>query len=191
LAKACAEFLCTLLKTSAMWQDIAKDWENIPLETYQFIYSQAKERFDEVHSESESITQKAFTLTSLTVGAVSGFVAYNLKTTPNAMWIVLLSFLFVGNVFCLIKLLFPKGVVLKGSPPTEIFNDYLDNSDLNQEEKKIVVYYHELVRYQERIELMTARNSRRHLFYGISLSLTALTIIITVGAVVSTIYSHP
>ena len=42
-----------------MYQTEFKDWELVPKETYEIIFSQAKENFEEVASESESITNKS------------------------------------------------------------------------------------------------------------------------------------
>jgi hypothetical protein len=175
-----------------VWSDIVKDWEQVPLESYKFLFSQAKERFDEIISESVSITEKSMNLTKVTVVAMSGFVGYNFKVNPGLEWIVLLSFLFIVNLICLVILMFPKGVVFKGSPPKEIFCDYLDNSNYNNEEKTTIVYYHELIRYQERIDNMTNRNGQRHLFYGVALILTVLSTVLTAGMIISTIFpNHP
>ncbi len=70
------------------WDDIAKDWETIPLESYKFLFSQAKEKFDEVISESISITEKSINLTKVTVVSMTGFVGYNFKLHPGMEWIV-------------------------------------------------------------------------------------------------------
>lgn len=175
---------------SVPWKDIVKDWEKLPLESYKFLFSQAKDRFDEVLSESISITEKSINLTKVTVAAMSGFVGYNFKENPGLEWIVLLSFLFLIDLICLVILMFPKGVVFKGSPPQEIFCDYLDNPSYTQDEKTTIVYYHELRRYQERIDNMTNKNGQRQLFYGIVLIVTVLSTVLTAGAIVSTIFSH-
>ncbi len=175
---------------SATWNDIVKDWEELPLESYKFLFSQAKDRFDEVLSESVSITEKSITLTKVAVAAMSGFVGYNFKANPGLEWIVVLSFVFLIDLICLVVLMFPKGVVFKGSPPQEIFCDYLDNPSYTENEKTTIVYYHELRRYQERIDIMTKKNSQRQLFYGVALVVTILSTVLTAGVIVSTIFSH-
>ena len=173
---------------SALWKDIVKDWENVPLESYKFLFGQAKERFDEVLSESVSITEKSINLTKVTIATLLGFVGYNFKVNPGFGWIVILSLLFLINLIFLGILMFPKGVIFKGSPTVEIFCEYLDNSNYTKDEKIIIVYYHELRRYQERIDKMIKKNSQRHIFYGSGLILTLVLIILTASAILSTIF---
>lgn len=174
------------------WKDIAKDWEQIPLEAYKFLFSQAKDRFDEVISESISLTEKSINLTKITVATVTGFIGYNYKNNPNMEWIVLLGFLFLANLICLVILMFPKGVIFKGSPPKEIFCEYLDNNSYIPDEKIAIIYYHELIRYQAKIDTMNTKNSQRQLFYGIAIILTVLSTVLTAGAILGTIFSrHP
>lgn len=175
---------------SVTWKDIVKDWEKLPLETYKFLFSQAKDRFDEVISESVSITDKSINLTKVAIAALCGFVGYNFKVNPGLEWIVLLSFFFLIDLICLAVLMFPKGVVFKGSPPEEIFCDYLDNPSYTEDEKTTIVYYHELRRYQERIEKMNKKNSCRHIFYAVALITTILLTVLTAGVIISTIFSH-
>ena len=93
---------------SVTWKDIVKDWEKLPLETYKFLFSQAKDRFDEVISESVSITDKSINLTKVAIAALTGFVGYNFKVNPGLEWIVLLSFFFLIDLICLAVLMFPN-----------------------------------------------------------------------------------
>ncbi|RXK60027.1 hypothetical protein ESA94_13350 [Lacibacter luteus] len=172
------------------WKDIAENWENLPLESYKFLFSQAKDRFDDILGESTSLTEKSIGLGKITIVAMSGFVGYNFKTNPEYEWIVLLSFLFLIDLFCVVILMFPKGVIFKGSPPEEIFCTYLDNPDYTETEKTTVIYYHELIRYQERIEILIKKNTQRQLFYGVALITTVLSTLLTAGVIISTIFSH-
>jgi len=173
-----------------MWNEIAKDWEKIPSDTYKFLFSQAKERYDEIISESESMTNKAVTLTTISFAALSAFVGYNFKVRPELGWIILLGALYLLNIIVLAKLLFPKNVIMKGSPPNEIFNDYLDNPQYLPEDKITIVYYHELVRYQERMDMMTKKNKRRQAFYAVAIILTISVSVITTAVILRVIY-HP
>lgn len=174
----------------AIWKDIVKDWEKIPLESYKFLFNQAKDRFDELLSESVSITEKSIGLTKVIVASMLGFVGYNFKANPGLGWIFLLVILFVIDLIILVILMFPKGVVFRGSPPQEIFCEYLDNPGYDEKEKTTIVYYHELRRYQERIELMTKKNTQRQRFYGIALVFTVLLTVLTACVILRTIFSH-
>lgn len=175
---------------SEPWKDIVKDWEKVPIEAYKFLFSQAKDRYDEFMSESESISNKAITLATITVAAISGFASYKFTGNPNHGFLIVLTLLFVGDLSCLGLLLFPKKILQRGSPPNETFIDYLDNGELVDDEKTKLIYYKELKRYQEKMNTMEKVNSVRHLLYGIALCLTILATIITGGLILSTIY-HP
>jgi hypothetical protein len=172
------------------WNDIVKDWETIPISAYEFLFNQAKDRYDEVMSESESITNKSINLLTVVIGGMTGFVGYNFTSNPNEAFIVLLTLLFISDFIALGVLLFPKKISQRGSPPNEVFIDYLDNHDLIDDEKTKLVYYHELIRYQSRLELMNKKNSSRQNAYGIALILTLLATVFTGGIILSTIY-HP
>jgi len=173
-----------------MWKEIAKDWEKIPPDTYKFLFSQAKERYDEIISESESMTNKAVSLTTISIAALTAFVGYNFKVKPEACSVTILGALYLLNIIVLAKLLFPKNIIMKGSPPNEIFNDYLDNPQYLPEDKIAIVYYHELVRYQERMDIMTKKNKIRQAFYATAVCLTIAVSVITAGVILSVIY-HP
>ena len=175
---------------SKKWSDIPKDWENVPVEAYKFMFSQAKDRYDEVMSESESITNKTITMTTITVAGLSGFVSFKYQIAPSIIGVVVLGLLYLSNLFCLSKLLFPKKIIQRGSPPIETFVDYLDAKDLSANEKIALIYYHELIRYQDRIISMGQRNSKRHIFYAIALCLTVINTAFTAGLIIGTIY-HP
>jgi len=175
---------------SETWNDIVKDWDKVPIEAYKFLFSQAKDRYDEFMSESESISNKAITLATITVAAISGFASYKFTGNSNQGFLVILISLFVVDLFCLGLLLFPKNILQRGSPPNEIFIDYLDNSELVDDEKTKLIYYNELKRYQTKMNSMEKVNKYRHWFYGIALCLTILATIITGGLILSTIY-HP
>lgn len=173
-----------------MWPDIVKEWDKLPVAAYQFIFSQTKERYDEVISESESITEKAFKLISISGAFAAGVVSLAFKTNPQFNYTVILVVFYLANFTCLIKLLFPKQVIPKGSPPNEILIDYLDDASYTEEDKTRASFYQELIRYQERIDDMEIRITKRHKYYMASLILTIINTAATVGMVISTIYHH-
>ena len=175
---------------SETWKDIVKDWEKVPIEAYKFLFSQAKDRYDEFMLESESISNKAITLATIMVAAISGFASYKFTGNSNHGFLIILIVLFLADVFCLGLLLFPKNILQRGSPPNEIFIDYLDNTELVDDEKTKLIYYNELKRYQEKMNAMEKVNRYRHWFYVIALCLTILATIITGGLILSTIF-HP
>lgn len=171
----------------AKWDTIAQNWDTIPEETYKFLFSQAKERYDEIMSESQAITEKSLNLAKITLGALTGFVGYNLSLQIDLAWVIILSLFYVVNLFCLSVLLFPKNIVFRGSPPNELFCNYLDNPEYNDGDKKRIVYYHELIRYQDRIDTISKKNGARQGYYASSLILTIITATATALIIISSV----
>lgn len=173
---------------SMIWSDIIKDWEKLPIEAYKFLFEQVKERYSDIMSESESITSKSFKLISISGAVVAGLVGLKLQTNPNICLIICLAILHLCNFVCLIKLLFPKEIILRGSPPNEILIEYFDDNSLTDTEKVSLAYYQEFVRYQERIDKMQFNISKRQELYKVSLIFTIINTAASVGVVIATIY---
>ncbi len=142
------------------WDDIVKDWEKVPISVYEFIFGQVKERYDEIISESQSITNKAFDYLKITATAISAFTVFSFNKPPDRWIVIGLGIAFLIHLFCIRKMLSPKGVILKGSPPNEIFLNYIDNKNYTEEEKPKIVYYHELLRYQDRMNTMELKKRK-------------------------------
>jgi hypothetical protein len=176
---------------SMSWTDITCDWEKLPIETYKFLFEQAKERYSDVMSESESITEKAFKLISISGAVAAGFIGFKFQQNPNLWLTIGLAIFHLVNFACLIKLLFPKEIILRGSPPNETLINYFDDKNLEENEKSKLVYYQELIRYQERIDIMTLNITKRQRYYQLSLILTLFNTATSIGIVISAIYHHP
>ncbi|WP_018629210.1 hypothetical protein [Niabella aurantiaca] len=169
------------------WDDIVKDWELLPLETLIFIFTQAKDRYEELLSESESITNKTFFFIKTTTASSIAATVYFLKTPSYHRFIWIAAILFVVTFSIYIYLLSPKKVIYRGSSPKEIFISYLDNKSYATEEKTKLAYYHELIRYQDRIESMTGRNDERNMWYKIALVLSVSIFILFTSMLISSI----
>lgn len=179
------------MESLSTWKDIVKDWEKVSKETHEFIFSQVKDRYDDCLSESVSITEKSINLLKLSSGSLIGFVSYNFVVKPGLEWIIILGFLFLVNLILLGCLMFPKGVSFRGSPPNEIYCNYLDNSIYDENDKRQIVYYHEIVRYQARIDSLNKLNNCRQWLYGFGLVLTIANTLIIAGLIISLVISRP
>lgn len=174
------------------WKNIVQEWQDISLENYKFIFERCEKRFDEILSESESIANKSIKLLSAVVLSIGFFTTVKFDN----LCLCLITFLFIlysVDIFLLVKLLFPKNIICKGSPPKEIFHRGIevapDNSPLTKEEKLVVVYYSELLRIQQGIDKNTIQNHNRHLLYMASILLSAIILIADVFTYI--ISNHP
>lgn len=157
------------MNTPKKWIDITKNWESIPLEGYKFLFSQTKDRYDDVMSESISITEKATFLFKIITTFLISLVAANIKFNNSINDIVMPLCLVALIMVVFAYLMLPKKVIFKGSPPKELFRDYIDNKSYNDNDRVNIIYYHELLRYQQRIDIMTYSNYKRQFAYSIVL----------------------
>ncbi|HYF04477.1 MAG TPA: hypothetical protein VEC36_13930 [Patescibacteria group bacterium] len=169
------------------WEGIVKDWENIPIETYTFIFSQVKDRYEEYMSESESITNKTFTLAAITVAGLSAFAGFKFGKAPNPIFFNVVMLVYGVNILCIFNLIFPKSIIQRGSPPKSIFKDYLDDPLYEGDEKTKLAYYMELRKYQDRMDVMDERLTTRKYVYVFLLLTTMASIVLTAIFIRSTI----
>ncbi len=169
------------------WTPEIKDWDKVPLETYKFLFDRAEKRFEETLSESESITSKSIKLLTGIVLAIPFFIALTF-TKISLCFSLFFVLLYILDVVVLIILVFPKNIARRGSEPKDIYCEYIENKGYNEEDKKAIVYYHELKRIQQGIELNNNANGERIELYKIVLILSL--IIFSIGVMVGIIF-HP
>lgn len=173
-----------------MWEPKINDWEKINLEAYKFMFDQSKARFEEIISESEVITERSIKLLTILVGFLSALTGLSLKTPPQSEYIWLIGLTSLLDFGLLIWLMRGKQLVLRGSPPKEIFKDNLDRQAYTQEDQVALLYYNELCRYQERIEKNKIANATRQAAYFIAVGLSVALYISTAAIIISKVY-HP
>jgi hypothetical protein len=166
------------------------NWDKIPTETYKLILEEAKIRYDELLSQSENITGKVIQTILINSAIITWFANYISTKNLSYKTLILTAFaIFVTFVFFwLVNILFPRKITLKGSSPKEIFGNELDLSgdikgDNYDEDNKIkVYYYHQVKRYNNRIEKLRPIYSSRAEKYrwGLIFSLLLFGYIITI-----------
>lgn len=162
------------------WDTIAKEWDLVPVEAYKFMFSQVKDRYDDILSESVSITDKSIKILTISIGGLSVLAGYFIKNNDVCLGALIpLGMFYFANFALLILLMFPKPVPLKGSPPKEIFINSLDNTTYVADDKISVLYYNELIRYQGRIDFLNSENNKRQENYRAVLVLTIICIVYT------------
>lgn len=149
-------------------KSVINKWYNVDVKAYEIAYGLAKERFDDISKESESITDKSIKITSgiliITAFYISIIINKEAFLKEHA-WLLLLPALgVVGILIFMIMLILPKKVISRGLSPLLSFQHDFDNSeDINHQEK--LIYFQSLSVLQYNIDYMTKRNKKRAIKY--------------------------
>lgn len=166
----------------AIWK--GAKWYDIEIEAYKIIYDNAKDKFEDVISESESITNKSFKIIS--AAAIVAVFSFNqLNRYIAKYWLfpleIILAILFISIGLILMGLLFPKEIRGRGIRPTISIPAELSNG-LNTKIQDKMVYYNIISIIQENIEIMIHKNTQRAIYYGYSMRIFFITISLIMGA---------
>jgi hypothetical protein len=183
------------MHNTLIWKSDVVDWEKIAVDAYRFILDQAKERLNEVIEESHAITKRGMTILLSHIAALSGILGYlfsdkskihheNVFTIIFACCIALLSIYAFSLLF---RLIYPKDIFYKGSPPKEIFSKEAFDG-LSEMEGLKSVLFDEVVRMQDKIERMEKSNTQRIALYSTALRISLLFIAVAIFMIVKTIY---
>ncbi len=158
------------------WEPNIK-WYKITPEAYRLIYDEAKERYEDIMSESESITNKSIRM----LIALAAFIGFTLDFAikQNFKEIVPIYFLLaiiLVDVWLLYKLIAPKHVKGRGVPPDLSINKVIDY-DENKDNQVQLTYYTLIVTLQRNIYYMIDRNNERAKYYKKALMLFLITFI--------------
>lgn len=175
-----------LTESEINWDGIIQDWEKLPVEAYSFIFSQVKDRYEEVISESESITNKTFTIAGIVVAGFAAYTAVKTSTPPNPILDKLVVIFFVVDVISIGLLLFPKNIIQRGSEPSQILLDAFDSIEIEQEKTRFA-YFNEIRKYHYRIQKMKELTTNRKYLYSIMLMLSLVTFLLSAFLLHSTI----
>jgi hypothetical protein len=169
------------------WTIPIKNWDKISTDSYKFIYSNAKEMFEECVSESESITKKTIKLITSAVAVGAFFIAFAIKSKENGLLIIPPCIIFLMVLYSAYRLIAPKLVYPRGVEPKKVLLEDLDDSDLYKEDEK-VVYVRTISIIQDCITKMDVLNALRIIRYKIFLIWFALFIISVAVFVGASIY---
>ncbi|HYG17207.1 MAG TPA: hypothetical protein VEC12_15730 [Bacteroidia bacterium] len=145
--------------------DNINKWYNIKKEPYELIFKEGKERFEDLMSESESITNKSIKMLTAIVavnGALGAFIVD--KNLPLTFWLFILTGAFAIEVLILYKLIAPKKIIFRGAPPDKSIPIEFDSKD--DKDKQIeLFYYHNIVMLKHSIDEMEINNTTRQQLY--------------------------
>jgi len=138
----------------------SNNYDKIPLEVYQEIYSEAKVKFEETKSRSEMITGRAMQVV-LVISGMAAWAANTIYTSGNS-YVINISYALI-LVYCFIKavnLFFNRSVPLRGTMPRAI---YATRDDIINPEFKadLVFYFQQINRYQKKIDKVEYENVQR------------------------------
>lgn len=179
-----------------IWESDVADWEKIAVDSYRFVIDQAKEHLDEVIDESQTITKRGMAILLAHISALSGLLGYLFSDKSklrheDSFTIVFACCIAVLSIYTfglLLRLIYPKDVFFKGSPPREIF--FKETFDgLSEQEGLKSVLFDEVVRLQDKIERMGKSNKKRFLQYKTALKISLFFIAVVIFIIVKTIYN--
>lgn len=167
------------------WKPDVEEWEKVPLEAYQFVFEQTKERFNELVTESEVITNRAMSILLIYIAAISATLGYLLSkdatvsTTVKTLLIISIG-LIAPVIWLALKLVAPRETYYKGNTPKQLFRNEAFQG-YSEKEGTLGLYYNELIIYQKRIAFLEKQNKERIESYNyvrlLSLAILCLSIL--------------
>lgn len=180
------------LKENKLASKISK-WYNVDVEAYKIFHELAKEKFEDVSQESESITNKSFKM----IGALAAFTGFligvistaNFIEGKNFIIVVSTILIIISDAILLYLLVVPKGIIQRGiSPELSIVKDF-DSPD-DKEYQVQLAYYTAISLLQDNIDIMRGRNKNRINLYRWSLNVSLL-LILFIAYIATSILTHP
>jgi len=139
-------------------------WYNVKLEAYTVIYQQAKERFEDILSESESITNKSIKMIAALAAFLGFIIGFAKQNGLVAGYHVVFFILALADAMMLFILIAPKEVKHRGLPPDRSIPKNLDAED-DKDFQAELVYYQSIVLLQDNIDFMINKNNYRAALY--------------------------
>lgn len=147
-------------------------WYNVRLETYIIIYELAKQRFDDIISEVESVTEKTIKMITGLLTIVGFFAGYLINKPilieRNIMLLIISGGLIIIELILLVVVVLPKKVKGKGMSPQFSIVQGLDREEDKSVQQELT-YYNAIVALQENIDFMLANNNTRVYIYRITI----------------------
>jgi hypothetical protein len=141
------------------------DYDKIPLEIYSEIYAEAKTKFVELKSQSETITSRSIKII-LSIFALSAWAAATFSQIHGYWGIILTTIyciLFIGILCLLIPLFYNRSVPIAGTYPNAIYGDdgqsLIEPQYLSNVEQ--VFYFQQIGRYQKKMMKVEQENKER------------------------------
>lgn len=173
-----------------MWEPEINDWGKVNIKALVVIFNQSKERFEAHASTSEEITKKSQTLVFAIFAFLAAIVSFNKPLGVSAGLAFFLSCLLLTSIILIVIILSPrKDTMLRGSQPKEILTDDFDCNKWTVDEQENLIYYREILRFQEKIEKMKGSISTRSLLLKIAFGCALLALLI-LSSMVLTSVSH-
>lgn len=181
-------------RNSIQWKpDFEKNWSKIDLDSYRFIIQQAEKNFDEIISESESITNKSIKILTFNSILFSFYFSYLTKLNNyslNGIELVIPLILFLVIVFIVLKLMFPKCIRLKGFSPKDLLSNASNLDSIEDENFQLhILYYITIVKLENNIFFMKTMNTFRAKFYKKSIIVSVFQLILMM--IIFIILNHP
>lgn len=156
------------------WKPPIAKWYNVKKEAYEFIYNQAKDRFEDILSESESITNKSIKMIVALAGFLGFFVGYvKDKSLDIPYYKYGFALFIIVDAILLFILISPKEIKNRGLIPSKSIPKNLD-ADEDKDYQTELVYYQGIIIMQDNCDFMINKNKCRATFYQWALGLFLL-----------------
>jgi hypothetical protein len=146
-------------------------WYEVNEDSYKLIYEQAKIRFEEYASESESITNKSIKILTSIVALSAFFVGFATSHKFNCISFLIIGILIVLFCFALYHLFIliaPKNVSYRGVDPRIAGNKDVFDPE-NKDYQTRGMYYNLIGVISDNIDFMSIKNKGRANQYKLSL----------------------
>jgi hypothetical protein len=180
-----------------LWTPDVVDWQNVSVESYQFVIEQAKERLDEVINESRLVTASGMKVLLVYVTALPGLAGYIFSEHKNfsrdLITIILVTIVAAFAIYIftlLISLIAPGRLFFKGSEPKDIFKAETFIKLDSQAGFKNLLFI-EIQRIQDKIERIQTNNKKRINHYKSVLRVSLILVAVLVFALVKLIFTGP
>jgi len=156
---------------SDKWTSKINHWYNIGPKEYEFIFKQAKEKFDDILSENESITSKSIKMATAIVafaGFYLGIALQNHLFLDHRFLVFTILILLLINLLIIGSIIFPRKGYNKGISPDLITDSDFDNED-DKDYYLAKLYYTAIGILQDKIDNTIILNTERIKTYKIAL----------------------
>jgi len=172
-------------------QFVSEKWYELTENSCKLIYDEAKARFEEFASESESITNKSIKILSVTFSLAAFLLAYAFSHSANIISFIILGIaviIFVWELVLLFVLIAPKDVRFRGVDVGVSFKKEIMDEE-NKEYQIQATYFTVIKALKENADFMFDKNNTRASKYETALVLL-FTFVLLIGTYIGITLSH-
>lgn len=179
-----------------MWEANIDGWEEIAVESYQFVIEQAKERLEELINESQTIFSWAMKILFAYLAALSGLAGYvftqSSEQNRSIFTILIVSIGVVLSIYVftlLFAMISTSRTFFKGSIPKEIFYSDIFRDKTPTAGYKLLLA-NEIERIEDKIQRIGSINRKRISQYRSILRISLILVALFIFAVFKRFFTN-